>query len=193
MLKAGHIWANVHPVPKRIHVRCSQPIICRLMCSSVSPQLLQQSFLMWEPHLPVNTAQLCLCDEETGLGLGNTLCRCLDDPSTDKPTTRQFNPSVHPMNCLLWQFAPVTFLHLYNPSRYFSFTPASRWRVCHMWHDVHPPQNALRHNVHLFLKWNVDVLPLDFLTRLWWDGYSQSDRTEVYQPMDQCAMCPNLT
>ncbi len=70
--------------------------------------------------------------------------------------------SVHPTNRLLWQFTTVTFFHLYDPS-----TPASRWMVGHMWHNVHPPQNALWHNVHPFLKRNLDSFSHDFWTHLW--------------------------
>ncbi len=73
--------------------------------------------------------------------------------------------SVHPR--LLWQFTTVTFVHLYDPSRYFSSTPASRWTVCHLWHNVHPPQNALWHHVHPFLKQNLDSLSQNFWTHLW--------------------------
>ncbi len=65
-------------------------------------------------------------------------------PQTDHATIRPTR-SVHAMNRLMWQFTTVTFFHLYDPSRYFSSTPASRWMVCHMWYNVHPPRNALWH------------------------------------------------
>ncbi len=90
-------------------------------------------------------------------------------PQTDHATFRP-KLSVHPTNRLLWQFTTVTFVHLYDPSTYFLSTPASRWTVCHLWHNVHPPQNALWHHVHPILKqiWTVchnifgsicDILP----------------------------------
>jgi hypothetical protein len=59
-------------------------------------------------------------------------------PQTNHATI-QPTLSVHPMNRLLWQFALLTFWHLYDPSRSFLSTPALRWTVCHMWHDIHPP------------------------------------------------------
>ncbi len=87
-------------------------------------------------------------------------------PQTDHATFRP-KLSIHPTNRLLWQFTTVTFIHLYDPSMYFSSTPPSRWTVCHLWHNVHPPQNALWHHVHLFLKQNLDGLSQHFGTHLW--------------------------
>ncbi len=83
---------------------------------------------------------------------------------TDHATIRT-TLTLHPENRLLWQFTTVTFFHLYNPS-----TQASRWTVCHMWHNVHPPRNALWPFVHPFLKWNLGGLPQNFWTHLWWSA-----------------------
>ncbi len=94
--------------------------------------------------------------------------RCLDDLSTHKQTTRQFYEHYQStQQTICCENSPLTFLHLYDPSRYFSSTPASRWTVCHIWHDVHPPQNALWHHDHPFLKWNLDGLSHDFWIH-WW-------------------------
>ncbi len=87
-------------------------------------------------------------------------------PQTDHATIRP-TLSLYPENRLLWQFTTVIFFHLYNPSRYFSCTPASRRMVCHMWHNVHPPINALWPYVHPFLKLNLDGLSHNFWTHLW--------------------------
>ncbi len=87
-------------------------------------------------------------------------------PQTDHATFRP-KLSVHPTNHLLWQFTTVTIVHLYDPSMYFLSTPPSRWTVCHLWHNVHPPQNALWHHVHPFLKQNLDGLSQHFGTHLW--------------------------
>ena len=43
-------------------------------------------------------------------------------PRTNHHTTFRPKLSVHPTNRLLWQFTTVTFLHLYDPSTYFSST-----------------------------------------------------------------------
>jgi hypothetical protein len=88
------------------------------------------------------------------------------NPQTDHATFRP-KLSVHPTNRLLWQFTTVTFVHLYDPSTYFLSTPPSRWTVCHLWHNIHPPQDALWHHVHPFLKQNLDGLSQHFATHLW--------------------------
>ncbi len=87
-------------------------------------------------------------------------------PQTDHAT---FWPklSVHPTNRLLWHLTTETFIHLYDPSTYFLSTPPSRWTVCYLRHNVHPPQNALWHYVHPFLKQNLDGLSQHFGTHLW--------------------------
>jgi hypothetical protein len=87
-------------------------------------------------------------------------------PQTDHVTFRP-KLSVHPTNRLLWQFTTVTNVHLYDPSTYFSSTLPSRWTVCHLWHNIHPSQNALWHHVHPFLKQNLDGLSQHFGTHLW--------------------------
>ncbi len=88
-------------------------------------------------------------------------------PRTNHHTTFRPKLSVHPTNHLLWQFTTVTFIHLYDLSTYFLSTPPSGWTVCHLWHNVHPPQNALWHNVRSFLKQNLDGLSQHFWTHLW--------------------------
>ncbi len=45
--------------------------------------------------------------------------------------------------------------------------PGSGWSVCNWWHDIHPPQNALWHHLHPFLKRNLDGLSHDSWTHLW--------------------------
>jgi hypothetical protein len=87
-------------------------------------------------------------------------------PQTDHATFRP-KLSIHPTNRLLWKFTTVTFVHLYDPSTYFSSTPASRWTVCHLWQNAHPPQNALWHHVHPFLKQNLDGTSQHFWTHMW--------------------------
>ncbi len=118
-------------------------------------------------------------------------------PQTDHAT---FWPklSIHPTNRLLWQFTIVTIVHLYDPSTYFSSTKPSRWTVCHLWHNVHPPQNALWHHVHPFLKQNLDSLSQHFRTHLWrpagclatWDVLSQNfSPTRLRCPAGFSAKC----
>jgi hypothetical protein len=31
-------------------------------------------------------------------------------------------------------------VHLYDSSTYFSSTLTSRWTICHLWHNIHPPK-----------------------------------------------------
>jgi hypothetical protein len=106
-----------------------------------------------------------------GTLLSNYLCPSSVPWRSVHPQTNHvtFRPklSVHPTNRLLWQFTIVTIVHLYDPSTYFSSTPPSRWTVFHLWHNVHPPHNALWHHLHPFLKQNLDGLSQHFRTHLW--------------------------
>ncbi len=74
--------------------------------------------------------------------------RYLDDLSTHEPITWHFD-SYYPSDLLLWQCAPVTFLHLlyvYDPSRFF-VPPGSSSMFYHTWHYVHPLVPAQWHDV----------------------------------------------
>jgi hypothetical protein len=39
----------------------------------------------------------------------------------------------------------------------------------------------------------VSAMQIEFFAIFWGPRYRQSHQTEVYQPMDKCALCPKLT